>query len=260
MDIQEHDQNNLNQKCRHEKKSLFRKVHKELLGMFKHQHSKNAHHEREPPEIPERPRRHFSTEKGNVTVNDNGRIHFASTSNTHKSQTEKHTVSDSNPSPRSEIYSPLPQPDNEIHDYDYPQFDHMTDIFRAATRRRRLPVPPPESPDRPTTPPEGFLLNSIESEGPKYVSLATKQAEHLFRDNLTQDDFFQYTVTETAHCFKHCGLDDFAELCLENRLDGSFFRNVDCNELRKDPFGLTEFHILKVTKMIYNGWRPKVYK
>ncbi|XP_045159055.2 uncharacterized protein LOC123524709 [Mercenaria mercenaria] len=268
-DIQEHE------KRRHEKKSLFRKVHKELLSMFKHKHSKKGHHENEPPKIPERPHLLLSTESENLTANDNGFNSLANNSNALGSPRKNHTFSDSNScsasSQDSDIYQygQLPESDDENHDYDYPEVDRITDMFRAATQRRPLPAPPSETPvtvsvtETPATSatvPENLNPKPPESEGPKYVSMTMKQAEHLFRDNLTQDDFFKYTVTETSHCFKHCGLENFAEKCHENRLDGSFFRNFDLNELKEDPFKLTGFQILKVKKMIYDGWRPKVYK
>lgn len=71
-----------------------------------------------------------------------------------------------------------------------------------------------------------------------------------------QELFYSYSVAETYHCFKNCGLDDFAIKCKKNKLDGSFFRNFDCSLLKDDPFHLSNFTILKVKKIIHEGWRP----
>ena len=76
--------------------------------------------------------------------------------------------------------------------------------------------------------------------------------------NQTQEDFFQYSVSETSECFKMCGLVEFAEKSLEFKLDGSFFRNFDLQVLKEEPFYFTRFHILMIKKIIFEGWRPKV--
>jgi hypothetical protein len=98
------------------------------------------------------------------------------------------------------------------------------------------------------------------SERPEYITLLSGDAEHIFANNQSEHDFFQYTVVEVEHCFKHCGLSDFGSKCLEHRLDGHFFEHFDLQELKKEPFEMSDFQVLKVKKMIYEGWRPIMYK
>jgi hypothetical protein len=74
----------------------------------------------------------------------------------------------------------------------------------------------------------------------------------------TEEEFYQYSVSETSQCFKLCGIAEFAEQCNEYKLDGSFFRQFDLQTLREDPFNFTSFQILKIKKIIFEGWRPKI--
>ncbi|XP_045159054.2 uncharacterized protein LOC123524708 [Mercenaria mercenaria] len=71
-----------------------------------------------------------------------------------------------------------------------------------------------------------------------------------------EEVFYRYTVIETYECFKECGLEEFAVKCKEHKLDGTFFRNFNYEELKEDPFYLSKFCILKLTKIIHDGWRP----
>jgi hypothetical protein len=71
-----------------------------------------------------------------------------------------------------------------------------------------------------------------------------------------QELFYSYNVAQTYHCFKDCGLEDFAMKCKKNKLDGSFFRNFDCSELKGEPFNLSNFTLMKIRKIIIDGWRP----
>lgn len=93
---------------------------------------------------------------------------------------------------------------------------------------------------------------------PVIVSASVTNQERSKYISLDKDDFFQYTVNETAHCFKHISLGKVADLCHEHRLDGSFFNGLDLEELKKDPFNITHVDVLKVRQLIYNGWRPSI--
>lgn len=71
------------------------------------------------------------------------------------------------------------------------------------------------------------------------------------------DDFYSYTGAELVECLHMCGLKQFAIECSTHNLDGEFFRNFDLNELKNDPFSLNNIELLKVRKVIDDGWRPK---
>lgn len=70
-------------------------------------------------------------------------------------------------------------------------------------------------------------------------------------------DFYSYTVEELVDCLNLCGLKRLAMECNTHRLDGEFFRKFDLNELKNEPFSLNRIELLKVRKVIENGWRPK---
>ena len=89
------------------------------------------------------------------------------------------------------------------------------------------------------------------------ASLKTEPISKVSKPN-QKEEFFQYSVSETSECLKVCGLVEFAEKCQENKLDGSFFRNMDLEILKEEPFNLLNFHIVMFNKIIFEGWRPKV--
>lgn len=130
-------------------------------------------------------------------------------------------------------------------DYDYP------DITQMMTRP--LPTVPQQSESKQPVP----IKIDSQSKHPNYSKMERKDASHIFKDNLTEKDFFNYSVMDASHCFHHCGLAEFAARCIENKLDGAFFQNMDLSNLTADPFCLSRFQVLKVEKIIYSGWRPK---
>lgn len=246
-----------------EKKSLFHKVHKELLGVFKH-----AKHEKHPPKIPKRLYHYRSKENDNGAAGDASRVGFTKDTNgvSDLNNPENTLPSDGNrtfgDSSGNDIYEFCSPPESET-SYDYAYMESNIGHFKA--QQRPLPKPP-ETQD--SVPFSARVLpaaqkhtkaSGIEKKQPKYVSVSMNETSHLFQDNLTEEDFFQYSVMETAQCFKHCGLSDFADVCFKDTVDGSFFKNFNFEELKKEPFGLSSFHILKVKKMIFDGWRPKVF-
>lgn len=82
--------------------------------------------------------------------------------------------------------------------------------------------------------------------------------ENNLNDVDTTSDFFSYTVTEVCRCFDRCGMKRFAQLCYDNMLDGRFFRKFDLLNLKEGPFFLSNFEVLKLQKIIVEGWRPTV--
>ena len=68
--------------------------------------------------------------------------------------------------------------------------------------------------------------------------------------------FLGYTVEEVVDCFEECALYQLADICKAEKLDGEYFRSLSDEDLTKEPFCLTCFHISKVRKIIA-GWRPK---
>lgn len=80
----------------------------------------------------------------------------------------------------------------------------------------------------------------------------------ILRRDQTADDFYAYTVNEVVHCFHICSASKMAKICSEQKLDGRFFRKFNIEDLKKEPFQLEPFSVLKVRKVILDGWRPKL--
>lgn len=68
--------------------------------------------------------------------------------------------------------------------------------------------------------------------------------------------FYTYTVEEVYECFQNCGMSKFAKDCKENALDGNFFKDIDLNVFKDDPFSLKTFDIFKVSRIVKYGWKP----
>ncbi|KAH3695362.1 hypothetical protein DPMN_082819 [Dreissena polymorpha] len=74
----------------------------------------------------------------------------------------------------------------------------------------------------------------------------------------TCKDFNNLFVIELYHLLMHCNLQDIANICYEDRIDGKFFANVDVQDLLHDqPFSVSNIQILKF-KRLQDGWRPYV--
>lgn len=93
---------------------------------------------------------------------------------------------------------------------------------------------------------------------PGYVKVNSREQKNIYRDNQTPDDFYKYSVVEVAECFRICALDKLGKECYQQRVDGEFLRNFDSSQLTSEPFNLTPFEVLKVKKIIFEGWRPKL--
>lgn len=79
----------------------------------------------------------------------------------------------------------------------------------------------------------------------------------ICRDNQTCDDFYNYSVNQVFYCFHMCSVDNLAEECRKQKLDGKFFKGFDIDILRKAPYNLDPFSVVKV-RTIIDGWRPKL--
>lgn len=90
----------------------------------------------------------------------------------------------------------------------------------------------------------------------QYVSVQKNKPHSTASDNIDSSAFYRYSSVETVRCLINCGLHDFAEQCKNHKLDGPFFRNLDLDVLKDPPFNLSNFHLLKLKKIIFDGWRP----
>ncbi|XP_061192503.1 uncharacterized protein LOC133200737 [Saccostrea echinata] len=68
-------------------------------------------------------------------------------------------------------------------------------------------------------------------------------------------NFSNLSVAETVHCFRDCRLNDLADLCEKEGLDGCFIDKLTNADLSRDPFNLSVLHRMKV-EQIKQGWRP----
>ncbi|KAH3748086.1 hypothetical protein DPMN_182523 [Dreissena polymorpha] len=83
--------------------------------------------------------------------------------------------------------------------------------------------------------------------------------ESILCPGQTSEDFYKYSVIELYHLLTNCNLHDIANICYEHRYDGTFFANVDVQELLQDqPFSASNIQILKFKKL-RDGWRPSTY-
>lgn len=83
-------------------------------------------------------------------------------------------------------------------------------------------------------------------------------ANTFVRQGQSRDDFYSYSVEELVECLNRHGLGSFAIDCNTHKLDGAFFRNFDLNVLKTDPVSLNNTDLLKLRKLIEDGWRPKL--
>lgn len=91
-----------------------------------------------------------------------------------------------------------------------------------------------------------------------FMTLAMANTELLLADNQTSEDFFRLTVLQVFHLLRHCSLSKIAEICIQQKLDGRFFKSYDLDEMQDEPFKASRFQIMKMKQIIYAGWRPKL--
>lgn len=103
---------------------------------------------------------------------------------------------------------------------------------------------------------EQSLQNSTQTINVQHVSIQKNKPQSTVDDNIEPSVFYRYTSVETVQCLINCGLYDFAEQCKTHKLDGPFFRNFDLDVLKDDPFNLSNFQLLKLKKIVFDGWRP----
>lgn len=92
----------------------------------------------------------------------------------------------------------------------------------------------------------------------RFMTLAMANSELLLAENQTSEDFFRLTVLQVFHLLRHCSLSRIAEICIQQNLDGRFFKNYDLDEMQDEPFKASKFQIMKMKQIIYAGWRPNL--
>ncbi|XP_053394528.1 uncharacterized protein LOC128555636 isoform X2 [Mercenaria mercenaria] len=101
------------------------------------------------------------------------------------------------------------------------------------------------------------MIKVFEKKNPHSIpGTGVSDRNRMGRESQPKEDFYSYSVEELVECFKICNLDRFAEKCDANKLDGAFFRQLDLNLLKLEPFYLNTFEQFKVREII-EGWRPK---
>ncbi|XP_062570869.1 uncharacterized protein LOC134232894 isoform X3 [Saccostrea cucullata] len=118
--------------------------------------------------------------------------------------------------------------------YDYP------DLTKLAS----MPRPPPVS------------------DTPRYqaslkVTRPVGKIQPISREENPTKKFSEMTTEEVVNLFKTTKLPSLASVCEKECLDGSFFSSLSDAEL-KNAFKLSDLQIIKVNKIINEGWRPHV--
>lgn len=91
------------------------------------------------------------------------------------------------------------------------------------------------------------------------TSLSKEQQQNVLKDDQTESHFYSYTVAVTAFCFEMCGLQTLADFCLEEKVDGSFFKNLDSDLLVFcQKLGLSNFNICTLKSIIREGYRKNI--
>ncbi|KAL4236514.1 hypothetical protein ACF0H5_004900 [Mactra antiquata] len=111
-----------------------------------------------------------------------------------------------------------------------------------------------------------FSTRSVKQDDDETSEASVSLQEHLrmevdidpkiMKKDSTAEDFYTFSVAQTALCFRLCALCRFADYCYTNRLDGMFFKNLNFDILKDSPFYLNSIQILKVDRIINQGWRP----
>lgn len=102
----------------------------------------------------------------------------------------------------------------------------------------------------------GMATNSFRNFVEPQVN--TQPLESSARQSMaSRNDFFDYSVQEVVDCFTRCSLNKLANFCKKEKLDGRFFENFDMDKLKEEPLNLENFTLIKVRRIIFDGWRPK---
>ncbi|KAL4236513.1 hypothetical protein ACF0H5_004899 [Mactra antiquata] len=208
------------------KKSVFAKVHEELLSLKTKLKSTNHHEASDGTSIPSRPPKSKKVQRAASSLPTTTKVASIQRPLSH---TDDHT-------PPEQPCAPIGLKSKSL------------DI--VALTKRPFPAILSETPRY-----ESVSSIREEDHNTMYSELKTEDPTTMFSDQQTADDFYKYSVINCFHCFRYCGLDEFADKCLENKIDGAFFKNTDFDFLKETPFCLQSFHVVKVKKII-NGWRP----
>lgn len=89
-----------------------------------------------------------------------------------------------------------------------------------------------------------------------YIGIDVAEAERVFRTGQTAEDFYDYRIDEVVQCFKLLALQEVADVCDRENIDGQFFKKLSDDEI-KNYFKLDTLHFIKIKKAIFDGWRPR---
>ncbi|KAH3814040.1 hypothetical protein DPMN_142518 [Dreissena polymorpha] len=126
-------------------------------------------------------------------------------------------------------------------------------VPNSPQRRHFLPLPRP----LPLTPTEQAKTTHtrfevVEDSKPQYGFIHTAGNWQL------KENFYSFTAFEVHECMKQCFPDNpkVAEMCLQEKLDGHFFRDC-CLGKFCQAVGLGGLQEIKLTQIVQQGWRPK---
>lgn len=97
-----------------------------------------------------------------------------------------------------------------------------------------------------------------EKKSRPYIDMNISDMRKVIGKGQGSEEFYDFSVMQVCHLFRHCLLKSIADVCHEHRLDGRFFKDFDLDEMMKAPFNASQFDVKKVKQIIFNGWRPKV--
>lgn len=127
----------------------------------------------------------------------------------------------------------------------------------------RTYIDPPIAQDDVQTNSDNYVAGTepvIADEGENTKSeISNKEPEkrsEVPRISRPESDLKSITMVELGNLLKNVKLGKFADICLEEQVDGEIFMEMTDEILREEPFSLNRFEILKVTKL-KGGWNPK---
>lgn len=122
--------------------------------------------------------------------------------------------------------------------------------------RPRLPIPETIKSVESNESESKYQYDYVEQADLQDSGIDVKDLERVLREGQTAEDFYDYSVEQVTQCFKKIALPQVAKLCENERIDGSFFKDLSEEEI-KVHLQLENFHCIKVKKAIFDGWRPK---
>ena len=127
--------------------------------------------------------------------------------------------------------------DKEPPDYDYPDIGELTP---QPVKRHYSPMP---------------RMSAVPKEQPGQKPVAQVSPSSRKEVGDSTKAFSLMTVEEVVSCLKECSLDNLADRCRKENIDGAFIAEIPQSEL-KSVFEINELQKLKLSKII-QGWRPR---